>query len=91
MDKESVKKELDELVGTLKRERDELRVQLELAKLEARDEWEELEDKWEDLESRLDRAGEQAKESLADVGAAAGVLVDEIKAGYRRIRDSLGD
>lgn len=40
------RKELETLLDGLKQQRDELMVQLHLAKAEARDEWEELEKNW---------------------------------------------
>ena len=79
-----------QVLERLRRERDELRVQMELGKAEFRDEWTELEKKWERLESRLSGAAKEAKESSEDVGAAFGVLTDELAQAYRNIRSRLG-
>lgn len=79
------------VLNALKREREELSLHLNLAKLEARDEWEELEKKLTHLQSKLEDTGEQAKESLEDVGEAASIVAEEIKAGYHRIRARLKD
>lgn len=78
-----------QVLERLRRERDELRVQMELGKAEFRDEWTELEKKWERLESRLSGAAKEAKESSEDVGAAFGVLTDELAQAYRNIRSRL--
>lgn len=79
------KSTLDELIENLRRERDELRVQLQLAKQEVRDRWEPIEGKWESLEGRLRAIGSATGEAGKDVATAASLLVDEITEGYREI------
>lgn len=69
--------------------RDELRVQLHLAASEARDSWEELERKWHHFEARLGKLGRVSSEAADDVESATTLLLDELKHGYARIRDSL--
>jgi len=77
---------LRELLQRLETERDELQLKLGLAKLEARDEWKELEGKLDALRGRLKVIGGEAKEAGGDVAAAADVLVGEIKEGLSKIR-----
>ena len=79
------KTKLDELIENLRRERDELLVQLQLGKQELRDRWEPLENQWESLEGRLRSIGAATGEAGKDVVAAASLLVDEIADGYRDI------
>jgi hypothetical protein len=79
---------LDELVAELRRLRDELNLQLHLAKADARTEWDELEKKFNHLEVRLAAAGREAKGSAADVGTALGMVADELKRGYERLKRS---
>ena len=74
------------LLERLEEERDELKVKLNLAKLEAREEWEELEEKIEKLRGRLKGVGAEARDASGDVGAAFAMLVDEVKEGLARIR-----
>lgn len=76
---------LDDMVGTLKQERDELRVKLQLAKQEIRDQWEPLEQKWETVESRLRSLGDTGAEAGKDVIAASSLLLEEIADAYRQI------
>ena len=76
-------------IQDLKRLRDELRVQYELGKLEARDRWQDLEKRWEQLEGHLHQAEQGAREDLKDVQAAAKLLADEIREGYTHLRQSL--
>ncbi|MBT8443302.1 MAG: hypothetical protein KJO13_01065, partial [Gammaproteobacteria bacterium] len=73
----------------LRQARDELRVQMHLAKADARDEWEKLEPKWDEFEERLDKLEDAAEDTAEDVGKALSSLGDEIKNGYERIRKAL--
>ena len=78
--------EFDELVSELKQKRDELRVRIHLASKEAQEEWQELEDKMDDFVSKADlgRTGE-------GIGDALGQLGQELKLGYKRVRDAIKD
>jgi SMC interacting uncharacterized protein involved in chromosome segregation len=77
---------LQQLLTQLEQERDELKVKLGLAKLEARDEWQELEKKMDTLRGRLKVVSDEARESSGDVGAALDVVAEEIKEGFARLR-----
>ena len=83
--------DLDDLVEELRQKRDELRVQMNLASREMRDEWEELEDKLEEFTDRAKRAAEDAdlKTTGEGVGKALGQLGEELKLGYERIWKAL--
>ncbi|MDJ0751865.1 MAG: hypothetical protein QNJ11_20440 [Woeseiaceae bacterium] len=85
--------DFDDLIEELKQKRDELRVQINLASREAKDEWQELEAKMEDFTSKTKRFAEDAqiKESSAAVGDALGQLGTELKKGYERLRDAISD
>lgn len=84
---DDTKQRLEQLLAQLETERDELRMKLGLAKLEARDELAELEAKLDTLRGRLKVLGAEAKAAGGDVAAAADVLADEIKAGFTRLRN----
>ena len=45
---------LDDIIETLRQERDEMNLQLHLAKAEVKQEWEQLEKRFENLEHRFD-------------------------------------
>lgn len=79
-----------QVLDKLRQERDELRLKLHLGKAELKDEWESLERKWEHLEGRVAGKAEEARESTREVGAAFGVLSEELGEAYRRIRARLG-
>jgi SMC interacting uncharacterized protein involved in chromosome segregation len=80
------KEKLDQMMKRLETERDELKVKLGLAKLEAREEWQELEKKMDTLRGRMKVLGGEAKEASGDVGAALDTLGGEIKDGFERLR-----
>ena len=80
------KETLQEMMARLETERDELKVKLGLAKLEAREEWQELEKKMDALRGRMKVLGGEAKEASGDIGAAAGQLADEVREGFARLR-----
>ena len=83
------RKEIEELLAQLKQERDELNVKLHLAKVEARDQWEVAEKQWyafqhksEKVLGEVDHTGDEVKQALT-------LLADELKDGYRRIREQM--
>jgi phage-related minor tail protein len=80
---------LDRLIANLRQQRDELRVQMHLAKADAQDEWQKLEKKWQQIEVKLERAGAEARESAGDVGTAVELVAKEIGRAYDRIRKAL--
>lgn len=76
--------EFDDLVADLKQKRDELRLKMLLASKEAQDEWEELEEKMQEFSSRAELG--KTSEGLGD---ALGKLGEELKMGYKRVRDAI--
>ncbi len=86
---ENLKHEIAELVQKLKTERDELRVQMHLAKAEAQEEFAELEKKWDQFHTRASAVGDVAAGASKDVGAATRSLGEELKRGYKRVRDAI--
>ena len=70
--------------------RDELKVQMHLAKAEFRDEWNhKLEPRFWELKTRLDRFEEASAETATELSSAVKLLFDELRDGYERIRKSL--
>lgn len=83
--------DLDDLFEDLKRMRDELRVQMNLASREVKDDWEELEEKMEEFSGKARKMAGDAKlkETGEGLGHAMGQLGHELKLGYERIRDAV--
>ena len=52
MEKSDLKHRWDDVLATLKQERDELALKIHLGKKEAADEWETLEAKWHEITAR---------------------------------------
>jgi len=80
-----IEKRIDEVVRELKQERDELRLKLELAKLETSDEWVKLEAKLTKLEAKTKEVGGATADVSQDVAAAAKLLGEEIRDGFKKI------
>ena len=81
--------EIDVILQGIKQQRDELKLQLHLAKAEARDEWEKTERKFEQFKSKADVVRHEMGDASGDVLAALKLTAEEIKKGYDRIRKTL--
>lgn len=80
------REDMQSLLDRLATERDELIVRAHLAKLEAREEWQELEAKLDELRGKAGQAADVAGDAGQDVAAAARLLGEEIAHGYERLR-----
>ena len=83
--------DLDDLVEDLKQKRGEVRVQINLASREIKDEWKDLEKKMDEFTGKISQfAGDaQLKETGEGLGQALGEVGKELKRGYERIRDAI--
>lgn len=84
-----VKEQMTKALEHLKQQRDELQVQLHLAKADAKDEWARLEAQWDAIKPRLEAACAEVGKTAESVGAALGMAIDELKKGYDRLRNRL--
>lgn len=73
----------------LQRSRDELRVQIHLGRAEAKEQWERIEHRYQEAESKLKSIARESEAPLREVRAAAKLLLQEIREGYRQIRSAL--
>ena len=84
---------LGDIIESLTRERDELRVKMHLGSLDAKDEWEALEKKWDhwiaEAKVQSKPLREVIEDSAKDVGSALDLVLDEVKSGYERIKSQL--
>lgn len=85
----NIQEELEKFRDGLLQQRDELLVQLNLAKLEAKEEWQKTEAKLEELKAKLDTVASEAKDASDDVWTSMKMLGEEIKTAYERIKDRL--
>ena len=82
---DNIRVRIEEMLDELKKERDEIHVKLHLAKMDVGDEWDELGIKLARLEDRARELGGATAESSRDIGAAAKMLAEEIRDGFRLI------
>jgi len=78
-----------ELITSLERVRDEIKLKIHLAAADARDEWEELERKLGHLRAKANTLGRVAEDAAGDVGEAVELLGKELKKGYERLRKAV--
>ena len=86
---EDKKSFMAELIGDLKRQRDQLRVQIHLGSEELKDEWAKLDDKLSQLNHRFEPMKDAVEETAEDVWESLKLVGGEIKEGFGRIRKSL--
>ena len=83
------RKELQDLLEQLKSERDELNLQMHLAKAEAREQWESAEKKWQTFRQQSEKVLTEVDHTGGEIKEGLSLIADELKAGYRRIREQL--
>jgi len=79
------KQEFSSLVETLKTERDELKLKLHLASMEAKEEFDGMDEKWDEVVAKASELADDSKEVTEEALAKAKVVAEEVKAGYQRI------
>ena len=84
-----LKKEFDELTETLKQQRDEIEVQIHLAGMDAKEEWQKAEEKREQFIEKLGVINDDTKEISAEIIHATKVIGDELVEIYQRISERL--
>jgi hypothetical protein len=83
------RKQLDELIRSLKRQRDELALQIHLGKAEAKEQWEKVTAKLDKLSADYQPTKEAFSESAEHVLAALKQVAVEVQEGFDRVRKSL--
>lgn len=82
---DEMKAHIGEMLDDLKQQRDQLRLKIELGKLEANEEWVKLEKKLTRLEAKAHELGKATADSSHDIAAAAKLLGEEIAEGFKNI------
>jgi hypothetical protein len=83
--KDTLQKDL-ELLG---KARDELKLQMHLAKADAKSEWAKLEATWTRINEQLQLTRNGTEQPLKDLTSAAKTLLEELRGGYARVREQL--
>lgn len=81
-----IKEQFDTTVEALKQQRDELRVQMHLLGMEAREEWREAEQVWERMGNALSRIRSEGSYQAGEIMSSFRQLVDELEGQYRRLK-----
>ena len=76
---------INNMLQELKQKRDELQVQVHLAKLEANDEWKTIQGKLEKVELKAKELSKATVESSSEIASAAQLLGQEIREGFKKI------
>jgi two-component sensor histidine kinase len=84
--RDELQAQLQDRVQEFARMRDELIVQANLARLEAREEWGELEARLEQLKAKADEAGDIAEDTAEAMADSAKEVLAELQAGYDKLR-----
>lgn len=80
---------LDNLVSELKQQRDELKLQMHLAGLEAKDEYQRLSEKCDELSEQYEPVSNAVEETAANLLAALSLAAGELKVGFHRVREAI--
>jgi chromosome segregation ATPase len=83
------KSSLDKLVSEIKQQRDELKLQMHLASMEAKDEYERLSGKYDELTEQYEPVSDAVEETAENLFAALGLAAGEIKTGFQRVRKAI--
>lgn len=75
-----------DVVQHLAAQRDELRLQMHLFGMEAKQQWEEAEHRWEHLRATAKVIGAEAGHSSGEIKEALELVVEEIGTAYDRMR-----
>jgi len=87
----NISEELEKLAEGLKQQRDEINIQLHLASMEAKDEWEKSEHIWDEFLEKLMEVNDETKETGEQLIHTTKIIGDELKSTYDRIKDRLSN
>lgn len=80
---------LQEVITSLKQQRDELALKMHLAEAEAKEEFESAADKLDQLTSEYDPLKDAVAESAGNVSESLKLVADEVLSSFDRIRKAL--
>ena len=86
-----LKRELEKFTEGLEQLRDEVKVQLHLAGLESKQEWENAEKQREHFLAKLEQIARESKGNTDDLIGKATIVGEELKATYQRLKDRLSE
>lgn len=84
-----MKEEFEKLVEKLKMERDEIKLKVHLASMDAKEEFEEAEKKWDQVKAKASEIADDAMETSEEYIAKSKIVGEELKETYIRISKRL--
>lgn len=84
-----LQEEFDKLVEKIKSERDEIRLKIHLASMDAKKEFEDAEEVWSQVKTIASDIADEAVETSEEFIAKSKIVGDELKETYRRISERL--
>lgn len=85
------RKKLEQLARTVKKERDELKLQIHLASLDTKDEYERLAKKCDQLPEEYHPVTDAVEKTADHVVSAAGMVADALPFGVQRVRKAISE
>ena len=82
---------LDQLVNTVTKELDELKLQIHLASLDAKDEYERLSEKCDQLADEYQPVTDAVEKTADNVVTALRKVADELQFGFQRVRKAISE
>lgn len=79
------KEDIDQMIEKLRRQRDELKVKIHLAKADAVDEWAVVEKKYAQLKTKSESMAVTGGEVAKEIGETIKEISEDIMNGYERI------
>ena len=86
-----LQEDFDKLVEKLKTERDELKLKIHLASMDAKKEYEGAEKTWDQLKIKASEIADDAVETSEEYIAKSKIVGDELKETYKRIAKRLSE
>jgi len=83
---EDIKKVIEEKKAQIEKLRDEIKLQAHLGKEDAKVELEKLEKEYDSFLVKLKPFTDEVGHTAGNAGEALGLVADELKAGYERVR-----
>ncbi|MEM1069686.1 MAG: hypothetical protein AAGG48_17705 [Planctomycetota bacterium] len=80
---------LEDLIRELKQDRDELKLKMHLASMDAKDDYERISGKVDQLTEQFEPVKDAVEETAANVFSALGMAADELKFGLHRVRKAI--
>ncbi len=82
---------LEQLMSQLQQERDELKLQMHLAEMDAKDEYDRLSRKCDELSDQYEPVKDAVEETAENIFSALGLAAEELKQGFHRVRKAVSE